>query len=124
MTINKEQKVLTRYITGRHPVLPVTELLHQLSLPPLPAKEQRAWNMGIRFPWLLSCIDGAYAWRKPRSAYRQRMLVYFSVMESIPEYSDLFLPQERSSFYWLLMGLRASWAGLKALLGCFLLLFI
>jgi hypothetical protein len=124
MHISKEQKLLTRYITGRMPVNLVAELLQNAQLPPLPAKDQRAWNMALRFPWLLSCIDGAYAWRKPHSAFRKRMLIYFSIMESIPEYSDLFLPRNRSAFYWLVIGFRSCWAGLKGLFGCFLLLFI
>lgn len=124
MELSKECRVLLRYITGKTPRENIVELFHRsaANLPALPAKEQRIWDKCIRYPLvLLPLADAGMAWRKPSSLFRQRMIHYAAIAESIPEYSRLFLPRKRSVFFPILVFFRAGYAAAKTLIGSLLL---
>lgn len=124
MELSKECRVLLRYITGKAPGENIVELFQRsaANLPALPNKEQQIWDKCMRHPLLLLPLaDAGMAWRKPSSLFRQRMIHYAAIAESIPEYSHLFLPRKRSALFPVLVFFRAGYAAFKTLIGSLLL---
>jgi hypothetical protein len=84
-------------------------------------KENRIWNFMLKNQWSIVYIDSALALFDPQSVIRKRLLVMLAILETMPEYSHLFLSRNRTflyHFYILWVGLRA---GFKALAGMIIL---
>jgi hypothetical protein len=61
-------------------------------------------------PWSLGYIEAGLALRQPYSEVRRRLYVMLAILESSPDYTTAFLPQQRSLWY---MGV-VLYAGLRA----------
>lgn len=122
MNTKTDCAIITRYLTGRAPTALTIELFERVA--EMNGATDDRWKKCMRHPWLLPWVDAALAWRAPASPFRIQMVRYAAVLECIPEYSDLFLPKQRSPFYVVAIAAQGVWAGSKALIGCLFLPFI
>ena len=61
--------------------------------------------------WSIGSIDSAIAIINPQSNIRKRILVMLAILETMPEYTEMFLPRKRHPlyhFYICLVGLRVA----------------
>ncbi len=86
-------------------------------------RDKKILEFILKNNWSIGMIDGALAFSKNKSIIRRKLLFMSAILETQPEYADLFLPQERSGFY----NLYIFWVGfravMKALAGKMILLF-
>lgn len=90
----------------------------------LSAKEEKILAFMLRNRRTIGMIDGALAFSNPSGGIRRKLLYMSAILETQPEYADLFLPKARSFGY----NVFIFWVGFravsKAVAGKFLLLFI
>jgi hypothetical protein len=92
-----------------------------LSVPPA---EQKLFSFAVRNRWALGAIDGALAFKNPDHIVRRKLLLMSAILESRPQYADLFIPKKRSVFYLIVFGWIGFRAICKAIFGRLLLAFV
>lgn len=105
-----EGRLLGRYLLGREPnerVLGVY-VRAEAYLEKLDDSSSRLLNLALRYPRLLSAIDGRLAMVRPESPLRARILAMSAILETSPEYYADFAPRAG-----LRSGLAAFWAGVR-----------
>jgi hypothetical protein len=75
----------------------------------------------LHHPKSLGCIDAGLALIRPQAELRRRLFIMFAVLESLPEYCDYFLPQQRSLLYLAAIGFYGFRSIGRALLGVVLI---
>lgn len=90
----------------------------------LTKNENKIWVFMIKNKWSIGCIDSALAFFSPQSNIRKRLLVMLAILETMPEYTDLFLPRSRPLLYHLYILWVGCRAILKTMAGYLLLKFI
>jgi hypothetical protein len=71
--------------------------------------------------WSLGLIDGGLAFFRPHAELRRRLFIMFAVLESIPEYTDYFLPKQRSWAYMGIIFIATVRATIRMVLGAVLI---
>ena len=66
----------------------------------------------LKNPRCIGMIDSALAFSKKKSIVRRKLLFMTAILETQPEYAELFLPQERKWSY----NLFIFWVGCRAVL--------
>lgn len=110
-----EANSIGEYLLGeKKPIKKVIDLyikaieIKQLSLTD---NENGIWLFMMKNKWSIGCIDSALAFFSPHSNIRKRLLVMLAILETMPEYADLFLPRSRSFLYQLYI----LWVGIRAI---------
>ena len=123
----KEAETLCRYLLGKRPdEKSISLYCEAMSVKPvlLNAREEKLFRFLVRNPWSAGMIDSALAFSRKRSALRRKILFMSAILETRPEYAELFLPQERAWTY----NIYIFWVGCRAVMkmvaGKCLLLFI
>jgi hypothetical protein len=90
----------------------------------LNARDEKLMNFILRHPKFAGLVDSGLAFSDPKSGVRKKILFMSAILETQPEYTDLFLQKERSfiyNFYIFWVGCRAV---MKAAAGRILLMFL
>jgi len=80
-------------------------------------RDQKLWSKISQKPFLIGLIDSYYALAKPHSSIRKRVQLLSSIAEASTNYTEVFLPQERSWLYPLKIGLVGVRAVFSFILG-------
>ncbi len=123
----KEAEAFGRYLlSGKNPNSKSISLyIEAMHLRPAEAlgRDKKIIEFILKNNRTIGMIDGALAFSKNKSIVRRKLLFMSAILETQPEYADLFLPQERNSFY----NLYIFWVGfravMKAIAGKMILLF-
>ncbi len=75
-------------------------------------------------PWSIPALDGALALVDPGALLRKKVLLMAAVLESRPEYCDVFLPRDRPLRDLFPVAVAVARAGLLAAAGLLLLRFV
>ena len=59
-------------------------------------KDQRIETFAFRHPFFLGFIDGGMALAFKQSVLRKKIFLMLAILETIPEYSDMYLSKEQS----------------------------
>jgi hypothetical protein len=119
----RQSEIISRYIIRRSPSELAVDLYHHATsddLASVSLADKKLLRFVFTYPFLIGAVDGALAWVKPHSEVRRRIYLMFSILETQPEYAQLFLSQKRSPFYWLYMALVGMSAAIKLLIGLIL----
>ena len=90
----------------------VTKLNATLS----PAHEH-IWSRMISSNIYMKLVDGGLALSAPQSPLRKRIFIMLTLLECSPEYTEYFLPQQRSIWYLIPLGFRAAMSAVYGLAG-------
>jgi hypothetical protein len=123
----KEAEVFGRYLLGgKSPNSKSISLyISAMTLRPASAigRDEKILEFILKNPRSIGMIDGALAFSKKKSIVRRKILFMSAILETQPEYANIFLPQERSWFY----NIYIFWVGfravMKAMAGKMILLF-
>ena len=123
----REAEVFGRYLLGGRSPNPksISLYISAMTLRPASAigRDEKILKFVLKNPRSIGMIDGALAFSKKKSIVRRKILFMSAILETQPEYADLFLPQERSWFY----NIYIFWVGfravIKAVAGKMILLF-
>lgn len=127
-SLQDEAKIFGKYLLGGKMPNEQSVSLYQkaMQLKPvqLTEKETKLLQFILRNPRSASLIDSALGFFDSRNAVRKKILTMSAILETQPEYAQLFLPAERSFFY----NIYIFWVGfravVKAVVGKILLAFI
>ena len=100
---NSEQaRVFGRYILGRQPSAQVIALYKAAMAANQGSQERREQKIVMfaqEHPWSIGLLDSGLALTEPHAELRRRLYVMFSILESMPQYHDYFLPKKRSPWF-------------------------
>lgn len=74
----------------------------------------------IKWPFLLPYVDAGFALTDKKHLLQKKLLLMFSVLETMPEYSSKFLSKHHSFFYIFVIFFIGFKGVIKALLGIIL----
>jgi len=117
--VEDELSVLTRYLIQREPTELSRELYAKLvgqSSFQWEKQDEKIWRRMIANPLLIPFVDGALGLWKPYSPIRKRIYATLTLLETIPEYHDYFLPQAQPKWIYA----RLTFFGLRAVVCCIL----
>lgn len=115
-----EAECFARYLIGKVPSDHIADLYNQAiakrkrSLSPTDIK---ILTFARNHPWSIQFLDAGAAIGRSDCELRHRLYIMFALLETVPEFSEYFLPRERSGGYVVIMGWAALKAGFKALVG-------
>jgi hypothetical protein len=123
----EEAEIFGRYLlSGKTPnAKSISLYISAMNLRPASAigRDEKILKFILKNPRSIGMIDGALAFSKKKSIVRRKILFMSAILETQPEYAELFLPQERSWFY----NIYIFWVGfravMKAIAGKMILLF-
>jgi hypothetical protein len=98
----KQALLFSRYLISRTPVIKVEELyIHAMRAASqhVSARDRRLLAFIARHPWAVGFVDAGLSIVDPDSEVRRRIYVTLSILETMPNYADAFLPKERSFWY-------------------------
>ena len=120
--LEAEARAVGRYIAGR----PIDEECRRryaravvAGVAPLDDRNDRLLRRAIAHSWLLGLLDANAAIRHPSSPLRRRFLLMFAILETSPEYCDLFVPRDltwRDAFSLAWTGARGIGRGIAGVL--------
>ena len=117
---DREAEVLSKYLIGKECPAEIVEH-YQEAIAKLNAglndSEQKIWGKMLSSPFYLKLIDSGLAISNPQSALRKRIFIMLAILEASPDFTDSFLPQERSIFYLVPLGFRAGLSALYLVFG-------
>jgi hypothetical protein len=115
----KEAEIFGRYLLdGKQPNSKSISLyIEAMNLRPFPAtgKDEKILKFILKNPRSTGMIDGALAFSKKKSIVRRKILFMSAILETQPEYAELFLPQERNWSY----NIYIFWVGFRAVMKAF-----
>ena len=111
---SKEAEIFGRYLLGgKNPNAKSISLYNSaMNLRPANAigRDEKILKFILKNPRSIGMIDGALAFSKKKSIVRRKILFMSAILETQPEYAELFLPQERKwthNIYIFWVGFRA-----------------
>ena len=115
-----EAQALSRYLVGKdcpdeireRYAEAVSKLNSTLSGP-----EQKTWDKMISSRFYLKLLDSGLAIVNPQSNIRKRIFIMLALLEASPDFTDYFLPQQRTIFYLIPLGFRAFFSALYLVCG-------
>jgi hypothetical protein len=118
-----EAQVLSKYLVGqpcsevmvKHYAGAVSKLYATLT-----DTEQKTWDRMLRSRLYLKVVDSGLAIVSPQSALRKRIFIMLALLEASPDFTAYFLPQERSIFYLIPLGLRTGMSAIYLAAGVLL----
>ena len=117
---DREAQVLSKYLVGRE-CSSVIAQRYQDAANKLNAvlndSEQKSWDKMLSSPFYLKLIDSGLAITNPQSSLRKRIFIMLAILEASPDFTQSFLPQERSIFYLIPLGFRAGLSALYLVFG-------
>jgi hypothetical protein len=122
-----EARVFGRYLLRREPSVTAAQLYcSAMRRCPVDcnSRDEKIIRFVMRNRRLLPLIDGALAFSKKRSALRTKLLIMTAILETQPEYTELFLPQQRAAGYWIIVGFRLCAAAFRLVCGKIILAFL
>ena len=126
-TSEAEARAFGRYLLRREPSATAVQLycsaIRQRRLN-CSTRDEKIIRSVMRHRRLLPLIDGALAFSNKGSALREKLLLMSAILETQPEYADLFSPKQRAAGYWIIVGLRLCAAAFRLVCGRILLCFI
>jgi hypothetical protein len=109
-----EAAILGAYLLGQRPsehaIALYEQAMQKLDIA-VTGSDERLLRLMLNNPVAIGIIDAGLALARPRSAIRRKLLVYLAILESLPEYAHLFLPQSTGAsyhFYILWVGIRSA----------------
>ncbi|MGA8533236.1 MAG: hypothetical protein WB615_03920 [Candidatus Tumulicola sp.] len=81
-------------------------------------------RFAVNRPWSIAALDGGLALTQPSALLRRRLSLMAAILETRPEYSEAFLPRNRSRRDALGVAYAVARAALTGALGLLLLRFI
>ncbi|CAN5129149.1 hypothetical protein BH09BAC5_BH09BAC5_22670 [soil metagenome] len=110
----KEAEIFGRYLLSGKLPNEKSISLYQESLRIRPAnaigKDEKILKFLLNHPAFIGIIDSALAFSKKKSIIRRKILFMSAILETQPEYAEMFLPQERKwhyNIYIFFVGTRA-----------------
>lgn len=126
--LSQEAEALGRYLLGKPPGEKAVALYvaaNEKKPIRLSPREEKVFRFLVKHRWSAGLIDSALGFSKAAQGGIRRKILYMSaILETQPEYAELFLPKERSWFYNLFIFWVGARAVLKAMAGKVLLLLI
>jgi hypothetical protein len=125
--LEKEMKVLSEYLIRQDPgelLISLYQKAHGHLSIHLTAKEERIWRKCMNNRFILACTDAALAIKNPSSGIRKKIFLALSLLESSAAFHRYFLPQKRSIFFLLNIGVNGMMAVAKTIIGYILLPFL
>lgn len=124
MQTNREAELICRYLVNK-PLSAHAAVLYARASELHPVKlssgEKKIWKRCLRYPFLIAFVDAALAFQDSASGIRKKLFLMLSVLESLPEYQDDFLPKSRGPFYLIYLLFKGCFAVLKLVTGQILL---
>ena len=95
MNYRQQADILTVYLT-KQPVAEenIYDLYKEIASQTKSTNEDRLFNFAFKYPRLIPALDAGLVFVRPTSELRRRIYVIFSILESHPQYADVFLPQK------------------------------
>jgi hypothetical protein len=112
----QEAEIFGRYLLGGKTPdeKSISLYVHAMHLRPASpiGKDEKVLKFILKNPRTIGMIDGALAFSKKKSVIRRKILFMSAILETRPEYADLFLQKERSWFY----NIYIFWVGFRAVM--------
>ena len=102
ITVRREAKILGTYLLRARPsdaAISLYERAMSASPTSLSTIDKRLLTYMHKYPRQLGFIDAGAQLLYPKSEVRRRLYVMFSILETVPEYHNHFLPQKHSFWY-------------------------
>lgn len=110
----KEAEFFGRYLLGGKKPNAKSISLYENAMQLRPAnaigRDEKILSFVLKNKWSIGMIDGALAFSKKKSIVRRKILFMSAILETQPEYAELFLPQERTFAY----NIYIFWVGFRA----------
>jgi hypothetical protein len=114
-----QPEIYFRYLSGKNPDAKSLELYHAAILHhkiEFSKKENRLHNLSLRFPFLISFMDGGLALTQPLSLYRKNIYIILCILEAQPHYfpllsSSMNEKKGQSLLSFCFNGIRAAFTG-------------
>ncbi len=123
----KEAEIFGRYLlNGKIPNQKSISLYEDaMRLRPAQAigRDEKILKFILKNPFFIGIIDSALAFSKKKSVIRRKILFMSAILETQPEYTELFLPQEKKWGYNLYIFYVGCRAVMKMILGKIVLAF-
>ena len=116
----REPQILSKYLIGKECTEEIaTYYAEALSKHNaiLNDSEQKTWDRMLWSGFYLKLVDSGLAISNPQSSLRKRIFIMLTLLEVSPLYTEFFLPQERTFFYIIPLGLRAGLSALYLVIG-------
>jgi hypothetical protein len=122
MEPENEAKILCKYLINRNINFQAQELykkaitIHNFQPD---VKDQRLESLAFKHPYFIGFIDGGMALVLKQSTLRKKIFLMLAILETIPEYSDMYLSKEQSFTEFLKMiyfGIRGVIRGIFGLI--------
>ncbi|CAN5908311.1 hypothetical protein BH11BAC7_BH11BAC7_19370 [soil metagenome] len=126
-SFQKEAEIFGRYLLGGKNInaKSISLYIEAMQLRPTEAigRDKKILGFILKNSWSIGMIDSALAFSKRKSVIRRKLLFMTAILETQPEYAELFLPQERKWGYSLFIFWVGCRAVMKMMAGKILLLF-
>jgi len=100
--LEREATLIARHLLGETPpsalVARYVEACRELFAGPVDAVDAAMLAFVWRHPWSLGPLDAAAGIRRPAARLRGKVLVMAAILETSPEYAELFLPRDVGPF--------------------------
>jgi len=116
----REAQALSQYLVGRtcsdEMALRYSDTLTKLNASLSPGQE-KTWSKMISSSIYMKLVDGGLALSAPQSPLRKRIFIMLTLLECSPDYTESFLPQQRSMWYLIPLGFRAAMSAVYGVAG-------
>jgi hypothetical protein len=79
--------------------------------------QEKTWSKMISSSIYMKLVDGGLALSAPQSPLRKRIFIMLTLLECSPDYTESFLPQQRSMWYLIPLGFRAAMSAVYGVAG-------
>ena len=118
LSLKNQTDILVLYLTGRSVSDPIIYELYEHAVEGLTNdKEGKLLKLAFNRPFIIPYLDGGLVFIRSTSELRRRIYIIFSILESSPDYSDLFIPKKYTLTGTILIGLSCIRAALRAAIG-------
>lgn len=118
LSLKNQTDILVLYLTGRSVSDPIIYELYEHAVGGLTSdKESKLLELAFTRPFIIPYLDGGLVFIRSTSELRQRIYIIFSILESSPDYTDLFISKKYTLTDTLLTGLSCIRAAFRAAVG-------
>ena len=100
--MKREAEIISLYLIGESPSEKEVGLYEEALMKKgitLNSKEEKLWQLLIRFPFLIGFIDGGLYFIDPTSNIRKKMYIMLAILEASTLHTKYFLSRDFSIFY-------------------------